>query len=87
MVWDLLHHGRDCHDYMLRFSAAVILASVYGERGRDGGLGSWSHRFFDGNERFADFWGRWTCVHCTAPHPPPLHRCNLQPFWQKSDSH
>ncbi|KAI6285665.1 hypothetical protein MCOR27_002185 [Pyricularia oryzae] len=54
MVWDLLHHGRDCHDYMLRFSAAVILASVYGERGRDGGPGSWSHRFFDGNERFAD---------------------------------
>ncbi|TLS26694.1 hypothetical protein PpBr36_04159 [Pyricularia pennisetigena] len=54
MVWDLLRHGRDCHDYMLRFSAAVILASVYGQRCRDGGPGSWSHRFFETNQRFAD---------------------------------
>ncbi|KAI6350739.1 hypothetical protein MCOR25_010429 [Pyricularia grisea] len=54
MVWDLLHHGRDCHDYMLRFSAAVILASVYGQRCKDGGPGSWSYRFFETNERFAD---------------------------------
>ncbi|TLD15135.1 hypothetical protein PspLS_10597 [Pyricularia sp. CBS 133598] len=64
MVWDLLHHGRDCHDYMLRFSAAVIVASVYGERCKYGGPGTWSHRFFETNERFGDLLD-------SSSNPPP----------------
>ncbi|KAL5874556.1 hypothetical protein ACKVV7_010110 [Pyricularia oryzae] len=87
MVWDLLHHGRDCHDYMLRFSAAVILASVYGERGRDGGLGSWSHRFFDGNERFADFWGRWTQTVTNAQKQPNSQTMRFRPQFPTSIPH
>lgn len=53
LVHDLLSHGRDCRDHLLRYPVAVILASVYGQRAKSCDAGSVCRQFYEANDEIA----------------------------------
>jgi len=53
MIWELLSSPDQYHDHVMRCFGAVILASVFGKRGRDYKEGGVLKRFFNGQDEWA----------------------------------